>query len=74
MLIDVLIQEALNGKNRLAAVDIILDRLEGRPTQQLNFRNITEDLASRSDGELEFFIAHGHWPGDKASQIEAGER
>jgi hypothetical protein len=74
LLVAALIQEAFAGRNRMAALAYIFDRLEGRPRLAVDLKNITEDLASRSDGELEFFIAHGHWPGDKASQIEAGER
>ena len=34
-LVDVLLQGALRGRHRLAAVEVIFDRLEGRSTQQI---------------------------------------
>jgi hypothetical protein len=44
-----LVDESLRGRHRVAAASVILDRLEGRPAQQLDLNNITQDLASRTD-------------------------
>jgi len=35
LLVEVLIQEALKGRHRLAAITTIFDRLEGKPKQQV---------------------------------------
>jgi hypothetical protein len=56
-----LVDESLRGKHRVAAATLILDRLEGRPAQQLNLNNVT-DLARRSDPDLQFFLEHSPWP------------
>lgn len=42
----------------------IANRLEGRATQRLEVNDITADLASRSDDELRFHLAHDRWPED----------
>jgi hypothetical protein len=57
-----LVDESLRGKHRVAAATLILDRLEGRPPQQLNLNNITHDIAGRSDAELRHYLDHGRWP------------
>ena len=57
-----LVDESLRGKHRVAAATLILDRLEGRPPQQLNLNNITNDIAGRSDAELRHYLDHGRWP------------
>jgi hypothetical protein len=36
-----LVKEALRGKHRLAAVEAIFDRLEGRPAQRLDLADVT---------------------------------
>ena len=59
-----LVQEALRGRHRLPAVEAIFDRLEGRATQQLNVRDVSADLRSLSDEELEFHLVHDRWPSD----------
>jgi hypothetical protein len=61
-LIDVLLQEALRGRHRLAAVEIIFNRLEGRSTQQIQVADVTKQLRDKSDGELLFHLAHNRWP------------
>ena len=53
-LIDVLLQEALRGKHRLPAVEVIFDRLEGRAIQALHVADITRGLREKSDEELRF--------------------
>src|SRR5215831_498233 len=47
-LIDVLLQEAFRGKHRLPAVELIFDRLEGRPGQRLEVADITRELREKS--------------------------
>jgi hypothetical protein len=61
-LVDVLVHEALRGRHRLAAVEVIFDRLEGRARQQIEVADITKELRQKSDDELRFHLAHGHWP------------
>ena len=61
-LIDVLLQEALRGKHRVPAVEVIFDRLEGRARQTLEVADITRELREKSDEELRFHLAHGRWP------------
>jgi Family of unknown function (DUF5681) len=58
--------ELAAGKSRSAVVAAaqILDRIEGKPTQQLHVADITSDLASRSDEELQYYLDHGCWPED----------
>ena len=52
------------GKGRSVAVAAaeILDRIEGKPTQQLHVADITSDLASRSDEELQYYLDNNCWP------------
>ena len=59
---EVLVQEALRGRHRLSAVEAIFDRLEGRSTQRLDVNDVTADLRSRSDEELQFHFDHDRWP------------
>jgi hypothetical protein len=68
-----LIEEALQGRHRVAAASVILDRLEGKPAQQLDFNNITQDLANRSDDELRYHLEHGHWPEDEEIPGSVGQ-
>jgi hypothetical protein len=62
---DMLIDESLRGKHRVAAAALILDRLEGRAALQLNVNNITEQFSSRDDEELQYHLDHGGWPEDR---------
>jgi hypothetical protein len=62
LLVEVLVNEALDGKNRLAAVEIILDRLEGRSRQRLEVADVTAQLRDKSDEELQFHLDHNRWP------------
>jgi hypothetical protein len=61
-LVEVLVQEALRGKHRLPAVEAIFDRLEGRSTLRLDVNDVTADLRSRSNEELQFHLDHDRWP------------
>jgi hypothetical protein len=63
-LVAVLVEEALRGKHRLAAVEAIFDRLEGRPAQRLDLADVTSDIRSRSTEELKFYLANKRWPTD----------
>jgi hypothetical protein len=62
LLVEALIQEAFVGKNRMAALAYVFDRLEGRPRQEVDVKNITEELRTRTDDELQHFLVHGAWP------------
>lgn len=61
-LIDVILQEALRGKHRLPAIELIFDRLEGKARQSLEVADITRELREKSDAELKFYLEHGRWP------------
>jgi hypothetical protein len=61
-LVSVLLQEALRGRQRLAAVEIIFDRLEGRARQQIEVADITKELRQKSDDELRFHLENDRWP------------
>jgi hypothetical protein len=61
-LVDVLLHEALRGRHRLAAVEVIFDRLEGRATQQIQVADVTKALREKSDEELRFHLEHDRWP------------
>ena len=63
-LADVLVEEGLGGKNRLAAVEAIFDRLEGRARQQIEVADVTAELRAKSDEELAFYLAHNRWPNE----------
>jgi hypothetical protein len=52
------------GAGAVTAANEIADRLEGRPTQQLDVKDVTADLRSRSDEELAFYLGHDRWPGE----------
>jgi len=61
-LIDVLVDEALNGKNRLPALEEIFNRLEGRSHQTLAVSDLSQEIRMKSDSELEFYLQHDRWP------------
>jgi hypothetical protein len=65
LLFEVLVNEALDGKNRLAAVEIILDRLEGRSRQRLEVADVTAQLRDKSDQELQFHLDNNRWPDEQ---------
>jgi hypothetical protein len=72
--VDVLVHEALRGRHRLAAVEAIFDRLEGRSRQHIRVADITHELRLKSDDELRFHLAHGHWPDDIELEAFSNER
>ena len=59
------------GPGAVTAANEIADRLEGRPTQQLDVKDVTADLRGRSDEELEFHLRHDRWPSE--NELETGE-
>jgi hypothetical protein len=61
-LVDVLLHEALRGRHRLAAVEVIFDRLEGRSRQHIDVNDVTQELRQKSDDELRFHLEHDRWP------------
>jgi hypothetical protein len=72
-LVEVLLHEALRGKHRLAAVEVIFDRLEGRASQHIQIADVTKELRQKSDDELRFHLEHGRWPEDDELP-ESGDR
>jgi len=56
---------ASKSSNAIAAANEVCDRAEGRPTQTVRVSDFATDLQSRSDQELEFYLAHGRWPSDE---------
>jgi hypothetical protein len=52
------------GPGAVHAANEIADRIEGRPAQHLQISDFADDLHSRSDAELQFFLDHSRWPDD----------
>jgi hypothetical protein len=71
LLVEVLVNEALDCKNRLPAVEIIFDRLEGRSRQRLEVADVTAQLRDKSDEELQFHLDNNRWP-DEAELLLLG--
>lgn len=57
-----LVREALRGRRKLAAIAEIFDRIEGKPRQQVDLNDITEEFSGRTDEELLYYAEHGNWP------------
>jgi hypothetical protein len=71
-LVEVLVQEALGGRNRLPAVEIIFDRLEGRARQSIEVADVTRELRGKSDAELQFHLDHDRWPDEQEMLLLGG--
>jgi hypothetical protein len=67
LLVAALIEEAFGGRNGMAALAYIFDRLEGRPSQQIEVADITRELREKTDEELRFYLEHNRWPTDNDS-------
>ena len=67
LLVAALIEEAFCRRNRMAALAYIFDRLEGRPSQQIEVADITRELREKTDEELRFYLEHNRWPTDNDS-------
>ena len=66
-LVDVLVEEALSGRNRLPALEEIFNRLEGRAHQTLAV-DLNQEIRMKSDAELDFYLRHSRWPDDAEKQ------
>jgi len=51
----------------VAALNLIVDRLEGRARQQIEVADIKQQLRDRSDDER-FHLEHGHWPEEESAE------
>ncbi|MBZ5689158.1 MAG: DUF5681 domain-containing protein [Acidobacteriia bacterium] len=71
-LVDVLVGEALNGKNRLPALEEIFNRLEGRAHQTVAISDFTQEMSTKSDAELEFHLRNNRWPTDEEKPLLLG--
>jgi hypothetical protein len=49
----------------VTAANEISDRIEGRAPQSIQISDLAADLQSRSDEELEFYLANSRWPSDE---------
>ena len=56
---------ASNSPSAIAAANEVCDRIEGRPPQHLQISDFQADLQTRSDQELEFYLANGRWPSEE---------
>jgi hypothetical protein len=59
------------GRVSVAAATEIIDRLEGRPRQQIEVADITRQLRDKSDFELQFYLDHGCWPEEQEANAPA---
>jgi Family of unknown function (DUF5681) len=50
------------GPGAVHAASEIADRIEGRSRQSIEVADITADLRSRSDDELQFHLQNDRWP------------
>jgi len=53
---------ASKSPSAVAAANEVCDRAEGRPSQHVQISDFAADLQSRSDQELEFYLANNRWP------------
>ena len=52
------------GPAAVAAACEIGNRVEGRSPQTIQITDFAADLQTRSDAELQFYLANGRWPDD----------
>lgn len=60
---------ASKSPSAIAAANEVCDRAEGRPPQHLQISDFQADLQSRSDAELQFYLAHNRWPSDEEKAL-----
>jgi hypothetical protein len=60
-------------KTRIMAISEILDRVEGKPKQQIDLNDVTSELRQRSDEDLMFHLEHGYFPEDEPLQRKRKE-
>jgi hypothetical protein len=53
------------GPSAVHAASEIADRIEGRSRQSIEFSDISADLRSKSDAELQFYVDNNRWPSDE---------
>ena len=58
-----------DGPGAVHAANEIADRIEGRTPQSIQISDLTADLQSRSDAELQFFLDHSRWPTDEEQAL-----
>jgi hypothetical protein len=56
-------------KTRIQAISEVIDRVEGKATQQINVADVTAELQERSDEDLLYKLEHGYWPEDHATEM-----
>ena len=61
------------GRGAIPAASEILDRVEGKPRQQVDFNDISADIRSRSTDDLVYHLAHGFWPEEMALSTDVLE-
>jgi hypothetical protein len=49
-------------KTRLMAISEVIDRCEGKPKQQIDVNDVTQEIRARSDADLMYHMENGHWP------------
>ena len=59
------------GHSTVAAATEIINRLEGRARQQIEFADITKELRERSDADLMFWMEHHRWPEEEGAEAPA---
>jgi hypothetical protein len=59
-------------RNSVAAAIEIANRVEGRVHERIEFADLTQQLQSRSDEELEHFLQFGVWPEDREEPTPSG--
>jgi hypothetical protein len=61
-------------RNSVAAAVEIANRVEGRVHERIEFADLTHQLTSKSDAELEHFLEFGSWPEDVDVSHPASEK
>lgn len=61
-------------RNSVAAAVEIANRVEGRVHERIEFSDLTQQLQTKSDEELEHFLRFGCWPEDETVPIPSVER
>lgn len=57
------------GPGAVNAANELVNRVEGRARQQIEFADITADLRNRTDEELRFHLEHDRWPSDEEKAL-----
>ncbi len=57
------------GPSAVHAASEIADRIEGRSRQSIEFSDISAELRSKSDAELQFYVDNNRWPSDEEKAL-----